>query len=120
MAEYRSAVSVRPGLVVWPVVRIIWWIRVRIPGSGGPRGHAGCRAVPVVTRAACPEVPLLGVSRLAAGLDEVPDRGPVVAAPPGDREPGWFEAADRDADDSLARVDVGVALGQQRYRRAGR
>ena len=58
--------------------------------------------------------------RLAAGLDEVPDRGPAVAAPPGYREPGWFKAADRDADDPLARIDVGVARGQQRYCRAGR
>ena len=65
------------------------------------------------------EVPLLGVSRLAAGLDEVLDCGPAVAAPPGDREPGWLEAVDRDADDSLARLDVGIALGQKRYRRAG-
>jgi hypothetical protein len=49
-----------------------------------------------------------------------PDRRPAVAAPPGDRELGWFKAADRDADDPLACVDVGVALGQQRYRRTGR
>ena len=61
----------------------------------------------------------LGVSSLAAGLDEVPDRGPAVATPPGDRKLGWFKAADRDADDPIARIDVGVALGQQRYRRAG-
>jgi hypothetical protein len=63
----------------------------------------GRRAVPVVTRAACRKGPLAGVSCLAAGL-EVLDRGPAVAAPPGDREPGKFEAADRDADDPLARV----------------
>ena len=51
-----------------------------------------------------------GFRSLAAGLDEVPDRGPLVAAPPGDREAGWLKAADRDADDALARVDIGVAL----------
>src|SRR5262249_40370490 len=39
-----------------------------------------CRAAPVVTRAACPEVPLPGVSRLAAGLDEVLDCGPARCA----------------------------------------
>jgi hypothetical protein len=73
--------------------------------DGNPTGH--------------PTVPQLGVSRLTARLDEAPGRGPAVAAPPGDREPGRLEAADRDADDPPARVDVGVALGQQRYRRAG-
>lgn len=41
----------------------------------------GCRAAPVMTRAARPEVPLLGVSRLAAGLGEVLDCGPARAAP---------------------------------------
>ena len=54
-----------------------------------------------------------------AGPDEVPDRRPAVAAPPGDREPGWFEAADRDADDPLARVNAGVTLGEQGDGRSG-
>ena len=58
----------------------------------------------------------LRLGRLAAGPDEVPDGRPGVTAPPGDREPGWLEAADRKADDPFARVDTGVALGQQRYR----
>jgi len=57
--------------------------------------------------------------RVAAGLDKVPDREPAVGAPPGDREFGRLKAADRDADDPLARVDAGVAFGQQGYRRAG-
>src|SRR5262249_5626922 len=116
-AECRSAFSMWAGLVPWPAVRIIR--RVRIPGGGGPRGPGGCRAVPGVNPGGRSGGSALGVSRVAAGLDEVPDRGPAVAAPPGDREPGWLEAADRDADDPLARVDAGVALGQQGYRRAG-
>jgi hypothetical protein len=57
----------------------------------------------------------LDACRLAAGADEVTNRGPAVTAQPGDCQPGRLEADDRDADDAGPRIDLGVALGQQRY-----
>ena len=71
----------RLGPLGGPAVRITGRVRARIPGIGGLRGPVGCQAAPVVTRPACQEVSLLGVSRLAAGLDEVLGCGPARAAP---------------------------------------
>ena len=57
---------------------------------------------------------MLSAGGVAAGLDEIPDRQPAVASPPGDDEPGGLEAADRDADGDEPRLggeDLGLDPG---------
>src|SRR5262249_55028505 len=54
-----------------------------------------------------------------AGVDEGLHGVAAVVSPPGDRELGWAEVGDRDADDTGAGLGHGVPLGEQGHRRAG-
>src|SRR5262249_29445657 len=90
------------------------WIDIRLQGDRSPLRLAGG---PPRDR----WLPRLSVGdAVQAGLDEGVDGATLVVSPPCDRELGWAQVGDRDADNPRAGVDDRVSFGEQGHCGPGR